>query len=69
MSDEWTYEGDRKREQVAVDGSRSRYPAERMMVRLSGRVSANVGGTAGMFDPVPWEVKFPWGSFFIFRKE
>ena len=48
MPGEWTYEGDRKREQVAVDGSRSRYPAERMLVRQRGRESVNVGGTAGI---------------------
>ena len=35
---EWTYEGERTgiKSQVAIDGNRSRYQAERMIVRIKG---------------------------------
>jgi len=65
MYAEWPYEGDRTCKSVGIDGNRSRYPAERMLVRVKvGAVCAKLGGTAGV-SSCPMEMIPCDKAFFI----
>lgn len=68
MYAEWTYEGDRT-ETSSINGSRSRYPAERMVVRVEWMQFASKWVAPQEYRLVPWKKFHEIRRFFIDFKE